>query len=138
MGRQGYWKNRLKNTEPRAQTEDKMHNFRKLKIYQKAINFAVEIYRLTKYFPKDELFGLTNQLRRAVTSISLNIAEGSGNKSSKEFRRYLEISLRSTYEVMTCLEIALRLNYCKGEDFKRLIAESDEIAAMIVGFSKQL
>ncbi|MDP3297622.1 MAG: four helix bundle protein [Thermodesulfovibrionia bacterium] len=115
-----------------------MHNFRKLKIYQKAINFAVEIYRLTKSFPKDELFGLTNQLRRAVTSISLNIAEGSRNKSSKEFRRYLEISLRSTYEVMTCLEIALRLNYCKGEDFKRLIAESDEIAAMIVGFSKQL
>lgn len=115
-----------------------MHNFRKLKIYQKAIDFAVEIYKLTKSFPKDELFGLTSQIRRAVTSISLNIAEGSGNKSNKEFKRFLEISLRSDYEVMTCLEIALRLNYCKKEDFKRLITESDEIAAMLVGFSKQL
>ncbi|MEW6108273.1 MAG: four helix bundle protein [Nitrospirota bacterium] len=115
-----------------------MHNFRKLKVYQKAIDFSVEIYMLTKSFPKDELFGLTNQIRRAVTSISLNIAEGSGNKSNKEFKRFLEIALRSGYEVMTCLEIALRLNYCKKEDFKRLIAKSDEIAAMLVGFSKQL
>lgn len=115
-----------------------MHNFRKLKIYQKAIDFTVEIYKLTGFFPKEELFGLTNQIRRAVTSISLNIAEGSGNKSNKEFKRFLEISLRSSYEVMTCLEIALRLNYCKKEDYRKLIAEADEIAAMIVGFSKQL
>ncbi len=115
-----------------------MHNFRKLKIYQKAIDFTVEIYKLTKSFPKDELFGLTNQIRRAVTSISLNIAEGSGNKSNKEFKRFLEISLRSDYEVMTCLEIASRLNYCKKEEYKRLITEADEIAAMLVGFSRQL
>jgi len=111
-----------------------MHNFRNLKVYQRAI----DIYKLTKTFPKDKLFGLTNQIRRAATSISLNIAEGSGNKSNKEFKRFLEMSLRSNYEVMTCLEIALRLDYCKKEDFKRLITEADEIAAMIVGFSKQL
>jgi four helix bundle protein len=115
-----------------------MHNFRKLKVYQKAIDFAVEIYKLTRSFPKEEMFGLTNQIRRAATSISLNIAEESGNKSNREFKRFLEISLRSTYEVMTCLEIALRLNYCKKEEYKTLIAESDEIAAMLVGFSKQL
>lgn len=115
-----------------------MHNFRKLKVYQKAIDFIVLIYKFTKSFPKDELFGLTNQIRRAATSISLNIAEGSGNKSNKEFKRFLEISLRSDYEVITCLEIASRLNYCKDEDYKGLITKSDEIAAMIVGFSKQL
>lgn len=115
-----------------------MHNFRKLKIYQKAIDFTVKIYMLTKSFPKDELFGLTNQIRRAVTSISLNIAEGSGNKSNKEFKRFLEISLRSTYEVMTCLEIASRLNYCAKEDSERQTMEADELAAMIVGFSNQL
>ncbi|MFZ3136957.1 MAG: four helix bundle protein [Thermodesulfovibrionales bacterium] len=115
-----------------------MHNFKNLKVYQRAIDFAIDIYKLTKSFPKDELFGLTNQIRRAATSISLNIAEGSGNKSNKEFKRFLEMSLRSNYEVMTCLEIALRLDYCKKEDFKRLITEADEIAAMIVGFSKQL
>lgn len=116
----------------------KKHNFRNLKVYKRSIGFAVEIYKLSRLFPKEEIFGLTNQIRRAVTSISLNIAEGSGNKSVKEFKRFLEIALRSDYEVMTCLEIAFRLNYCSKEDFDRLITEADEIAAMIVGFSKSL
>ncbi len=116
----------------------KKHNFRNLKIYQRAIEFAVEIYKLSKTFPREELYGLTGQIRRAVTSISLNIAEGSGSNSEKEFKRFLEIALRSDYEVMTCLEIALRINYCERKDFDRLISESDEIAAMITGFSKSL
>lgn len=75
------------------------HNFRNLKIYQRAITYAMEIYKLSKNFPKEELYGLTSQLRRAVISISLNIAEGSGNSTGKELRRYLEIALRSDYEV---------------------------------------
>ncbi len=116
----------------------KRHNFRNLKIYQRAIGFAVEIYSLTKTFPKEEIYGLTSQGRRAVTSISLNIAEGSGNNSEKEFKRFLEIALRSSYEVMSCLEIASRLKYCTKEDYEKLIAEADEIAAMIFGFSKTL
>ena len=61
----------------------KMHNFRKIKVYRKAIDFAVEIYQMSKKFPKEELYGLTSQIRRAVTSISLNIAEGSGNISKQ-------------------------------------------------------
>lgn len=116
----------------------KRHNFRNLKIYQRSITFAVDIYKITRRFPREEMYGLTSQVRRAVTSISLNIAEGSGNASEKEFKRFLEFSLRSDYEVMTCLEIALRLDYCKKEDHDRLIAEADEIAAMISGFSKSL
>jgi len=107
-------------------------------VYQRAIEFAIEIYKLSKTFPREELYGLTSQIRRAVTSISLNIAEGSGNNSEKEFRRFLEIALRSDYEVMTCLEIAVRLNYCVRKDFDRLVVEADEIAAMITGFSKSL
>jgi four helix bundle protein len=106
-----------------------------LKIYQRAIVFAVDIYKASRQFPKGEAYGLTGQIRRAVTSIALNIAEGSGNSSGKEFRRYLEISRRSTYEVMSCLEIAVRLDYCNNEEFERLSAEADEIAAMITGFS---
>jgi four helix bundle protein len=116
----------------------KKHNFRKLKIYQRSVAFAVEIYKLTKTFPKEELYGLTSQIRRAVTSITLNIAEGSGGSSEKEFKRFLEISLRSDYEVITCIEIALLLGYCNNEDHARLIAEADEIAAMICGFVKTL
>jgi len=116
----------------------KKHNFRNLKIYQRSVDFAVEIYKLSKSFPKEEIFGLTSQIRRAVISISLNIAEGSANKSEKEFQRFLEIALRSNYEVMTALEIALRLNYCQKEKYEELTAEADEIAPMIVGFSKSL
>lgn len=114
------------------------HNFRKLKIYQRSIEFTVEIYKLSRTFPKEELYGLTSQIRRAVTSISLNIADGSGSNSEKEFKRFLEIALRSDYEVMTCLEIALKLNYCEGNEYERLITEADEIAAMTTGFSKSL
>ncbi len=90
------------------------HNFRKLIIYQRAIDFAIDIYKISKFFPKEELYGLTNQLRRAVNSISLNIAEGAGNSSEREFKRFLEFALRSANEVVTCLEIASRLNYCRG------------------------
>ena len=114
------------------------HNFRKLKIYQRSIEFSVEIYKVSRQFPREEIYGLTSQIRRAVTSISLNIAEGSGNSSGKEFKRFLEIALRSDYEVMTCLEIAYRLNYCKQGEFDRLLSEADEIAAMIFGFSGKL
>ncbi|MDX9715592.1 MAG: four helix bundle protein [Dissulfurispiraceae bacterium] len=116
----------------------KKHNFRNLKIYKKGIIFSVNIYKISKSFPKDELFGLTSQLRRAAMSITLNIAEGSGNRSVKEFKRFLEIALRSTYEVMAGLEIAYHLEYCKIDDFNKLTSEADEIAAMIVGFAKSL
>ena len=116
----------------------KKHNFRKLKVYQRAVEFVIEIYKISKVFPKNEIYGLTAQIRRAVISISLNIAEGSGNNSAREFKRFLEIALRSDYEVMTCLEIALKLNYFSKKEFDRLIVEADEIAAMIVGFSKSL
>jgi four helix bundle protein len=112
-----------------------LHNFRKLKIYQRAIVFIVDIYAMSQGFPNGEMYGLTSQVRRAAVSISLNIAEGSGTSTGKEFKRYLEIARRSTYEVMSCLEIAVRLSYCTKEDFERLSAEADEIAAMITGFS---
>lgn len=114
------------------------HNFRKLKIYQGAVRYAVDIYRLSRTFPDEELYGLTSQIRRAAISISLNIAEGSGSGSEKEFKRFLEIALRSTYEVMACLEMASKLTYCKKEDFDALMAEADEISAMINGFAKSL
>ena len=70
----------------------------------------------------EELYGLTSQIWRATTSISLNIAEGSGNNSEKEFKRFLEIALRSAYEVMACLEIALKLTYLK----RRILTDSSQ------------
>ena len=112
--------------------------FREMQIWRRAMRFVVDVYALTATFPKHELFGLTSQLRRAATSIVLNIAEGAGCDSDAEFRRFLEIALRSTYEVMTALEIASGLEYCTRHQINDLLQESDEIAAMIYGFMKTL
>ncbi len=114
------------------------HNFRELNVWSRSIDFVTKIYGLTKTFPKDEMYGLTSQLRRAATSIALNIAEGSGGSSDVEFKRFLEMARRSAYEVMTGLEIAQRLKYCKPEVAKQMDKEANEIAAMISGLIKRI
>ena len=86
-----------------------MYNFEKLKVWQEAIELAKIIYQKTDEFPKEEKFALTNQLKRAVTSVSLNIAEGSGNKSRKAFAAYLENSIGSLYETITVLKLVEKL-----------------------------
>lgn len=115
-----------------------MHRFRELKVWQRAMDFVTEIYRSSAGFPRSEQFGLTSQIRRAASSIPLNIAEGAGASSNAEFRRFLSYALRSTYEFMTALEIAQRLTYCSPEKTQVLLTEADEIAAMIVGLSRSL
>ena len=115
-----------------------MHDFRKLKVWQRGMDFVTEVYKVCGNFPRSEQFGLTDQIRRAAISIPLNIAEGSGAGSSNEFQRFLSYARRSTYEVMSALEIAKRLGYCRDEELKHLLEESDEIAAMIVGLSRSL
>ena len=92
--------------------------FRKLVIWQKAMDLVENIYQLTKRFPAEELYGLTSQLRRAATSVALNIAEGSGTGSDSEFNRFLSIAHRSNYEVMCGFEIAKRLKYIKEDELR--------------------
>ena len=115
-----------------------MHRFRELKVWQWAMSFVTEIYKMSRGFPRSEQFGLTSQIRRAASSIPLNIAEGAGAGSDAEFSRFLSFALRSTYEVMTALEIAQRLAYCSPEETQTLQGEADQIAAMIVGLSRSL
>ena len=115
-----------------------MHKFRELKVWQRAMDFVTEIYKVSAGFPRSEQFGLTSQVRRAACSVPLNIAEGAGAGSDAEFRRFLSFALRSTYEVMTALEIAQRLTYCSPEKTRPLLSESGEIAAMIAGLSRSL
>ncbi len=114
------------------------HKFRELIVWQRAMEFVTRVYTLTRDFPHYEQFGLTNQLRRAATSIPLNIAEGAGSDSANEFKRFLDIALKSTYETMTALELSLRLKYAKQDQVEPLLKEADEIAAMIVGLSMSL
>ena len=102
------------------------------------MDFVEEIYKITNKFPSEELYGLMSQLKRAATSIALNIAEGSAADSDREFNRFLSISLGSIYEVMCGIEIAIRLSFCKKEETFNLFKHSDELAAMITCFKKKL
>ncbi|HLE27093.1 MAG TPA: four helix bundle protein [Anaerolineales bacterium] len=115
-----------------------MHNFRELKVWQRGMKFTVAIYRESRQWPQDERFGLISQIRRAASSIPLNIAEGAGNSSDKEFCRYLEMALRSAYEVMTAIDIARGLEFLADKAADDLQKECDEIAAMLVGLMKSL
>ncbi len=115
-----------------------MHKYRELKVWQRAMKFTVTVYRETRQWPLEERFGLISQIRRATSSIPLNIAEGAGNDSNKEFCRYLEIALRSSYEVMTAIDIARGIEFLPDERADSLLNEADEIAAMLVGLMKSL
>lgn len=116
----------------------KNQKFRKLNVWNKAMDFVEEVYKITSRFPSKELYGLTSQLRRAVTSIAMNIAEGSGADSDAEFNRFLTIALRSNYELMCGVEIAERLSYCNLSNTEPLLEKLDELAAMLSGFKRRL
>lgn len=88
-----------------------MKSHKDLLVYQKSLDFVVEIYQLTNGFPESEKYGLISQLRRAAVSVPSNISEGAGRKSKKEFIQFLHIALGSLNEIETQLEIAKRLNY---------------------------
>jgi four helix bundle protein len=113
-----------------------MHKYKELKVWQKAVELTKLIYELTKDFPTEEKFGLTNQIRRASVSIPSNIAEGAGRNSDKEFVQFLAIAAGSSYEVETQLIIAIELNYTNNiENVFRLI---EEIQKMLFTFSNKI
>ena len=102
------------------------------------MDFIEQIYRTTQKFPAQETYGLTSQLRRASTSIALNIAEGSGSGTDGEFKRFLNIALRSAYEAICAIEIAKRLGFCSVQEANTLKSGCNEISAMLTGLKKYL
>ena len=102
-------------------------SFKDLRVWQEAMRLTFEIYRATAQFPNHELYGLTNQLRRAAVSIPSNIAEGKGHRSDREFGNFLHHSRGSLLEVRTQLMIAKELQYISGEETQRLLASADAI-----------
>ncbi len=92
-----------------------MRDFRKYNVWQESHLFTLEVYQVTKDFPKEELFGLTSQLRRAVSSIPTNFTEGCGSTSEKEFARYLNIAIASCSEVEYLLLLTSDLKYLSPE-----------------------
>lgn len=115
-----------------------LFRFRSFKVYQDAQIFRAAIYRLTKLFPHEELFCLTSQLRRAVNSIILNIAEGSNRSSDLDFRRFLNTSLTSLEEVVACLDIALDEQYITEQQHTSQLAQAESLGKQLLGFMKKL
>ncbi len=115
-----------------------MHRFRELNVYQRSLQFTKTVREVTKSFPKDEQFVLSAQFRRAADSISLNISEGAGNDSVKEFSRFLTCSVRSGYECIGCLDIALVNSYINKEQHAEFDKEIHEVIAMLVGHQNSL
>ena len=99
---------------------------------------TTKIYFSTNNFPKEEIFGLTSQIRRSSVSIPSNIAEGFGRETDKDFLRFLNISLGSLFEMQTQLEIAKNISYLKEYDFNNLYEDSREVERMLVSFIKKI
>jgi four helix bundle protein len=115
-----------------------MHNLKELKIWKKAIDLAVEVYRVTALFPPEEKYGLTSQTRRAAVSISSNIAEGAGRNSEKEFKYFLGIANGSSFELQTQLFISNKLGLLNNEDLDKMLQQIEELQKMNYGFQNML
>jgi four helix bundle protein len=102
-------------------------SFKDLRVWQEALRFVVEIYRTTARFPRHELYGLSQQLRRAAVSIPSNIAEGKGHRSDREFGHFLFHARGSLLEVQTQIMIAQELQYLRVEEGRALLASADAI-----------
>ena len=114
-----------------------MFNFEKLEVWQKSVTYAGLVYRVTRSFPKEEQFGLTNQLRRAGNSISSNIAEGSARPPA-DFAKFLGYAMGSLCEVITQATIARNEGFLSLTDYQRLYADAEEISRMLSGLRKSL
>ena len=115
-----------------------MHKYEDLHVYQRALDLVALVYRLTASWPADERFGLTSQIRRAATSVVLNIAEGAGAGSDAEFAKFLRYSLRSKYEVMAAIAIATRVGLMAEPDAPPIRQEAEDVASMLVGLIRSL
>ena len=115
-----------------------MYSFEKLIVWQKAIEFCELIYRETKKFPKDEMFGLVSQLRRAATSIPLNISEGSACSSKREFKHFVNIAQRSQYEIATIIRLSNKLGFLTNDGFTKIDSALDEICRLLRGLFNSL
>lgn len=111
---------------------------RDLIVWQKAVAFVTTCYQITKRFPKEELYGLTSQLRRAAVSVPANVAEGHGRDTRPDYARHLSIAYGSLMEVETHLQIARNLDYVSELDHQRLLADVAEVGRLLNGLKRSL
>jgi four helix bundle protein len=109
-----------------------MQNYKDLKVWEKAHQFTLTVYEETKKFPREEIYSLTNQLRRAASSVPANIAEGCGKNSQAEFAHFLNIAMGSANESEYFLILSRDLNYLSQEKFEVLYKEINKIKGMLI------
>jgi len=107
-------------------------------VWQKAMKVVTKAYEISRKFPKDEVYGLTQQLRRCAVSVPSNIAEGYGRKSTNDYLRFLQIAIGSLYEMQTQMEIALNLGYVGQNEFNSLSEDAMEIERMLCILSSKI
>lgn len=113
-------------------------SFRDLQVWQRAMRLSVAVYRLTREFPREGIYGLTSQMRRSAVAVPSNIAEGQGRMSPGEFRQFLSIARGSLCELQTQLEIARALDFGKAELLNNAEGLSHEVGKMIYSFMESL
>jgi four helix bundle protein len=115
-----------------------MQDFRKLAVWSKGHELTLKLYAATASFPRDEVYGLTSQIRRAASSVPANIAEGCGRGSNADLARFLQIALGSASELDYHLQLAHDLAYFKGSDYDAITSDVSEIKRMLTGFLRRL
>ena len=115
---------------------DKPH--KKLLCWQKSMELVMLIYKATEKFPREEIYGLTSQLRRASVSVPANISEGAADRTTNEFRNFLSIAIGSLSELNTLLEVARRIGYLEESEYAAVISLADECSALTFGLKKSL
>ena len=109
-----------------------MKGYKELKVYNRSYKAAKAVYEVTKNFPKEERFGVTDQMRRAALSIPLNIAEGYAKRESQsEFKRFLMMAIGSSNEMLVLIDFSKDIGYINGELHTKMYAEYEEIAKML-------
>ena len=115
-----------------------MKDFKKLKVWEKSHRLTLKVYRHTMTFPREELYGMTSQMRRSSASIPTNIAEGCGRNSDPELARFFEIAMGSASELEYLFLLSNDLNFLKRKDFEVLTSDVIEIKQMLASFIKKL
>jgi four helix bundle protein len=122
----------------KAKSVKKMKDYKKLIVWQKAHQNVLEVYRLTKDFPKEEQFGLTSQLRRSILSVANNIVEGCGKYTDKDFANFLQQALGSCQESEYLLMLSSELGYLKKTQFDSTSQQVGEVKAMLISLIKKI
>lgn len=112
--------------------------FEQLQIWELAIEFASHVYEVTEGFPKSEIFGLRSDIREAGNSVPMNIGEGAGRGSKRDFCRFVDIAMGSIHEVVTGMAIAAKRRYVTSGDYRAIYAEAEILAKMVTRFQETL